>query len=97
MKNFEIQILYYTFAAIKKLTILTDKKKMIQTVVKRDGRIVGFNESKISGAIRKAMLHTEIGEDANLINQITDHIATRVKSQMTVEDLQEAVERELMK
>ena len=70
---------------------------MIQTVVKRDGRIVGFNESKISGAIRKAMLHTEIGEDANLINQITDHIATRGKSQMTVEDIQDAVERELMK
>ena len=66
---------------------------MIQTVVKRDGRIVGFNESKISGAIRKAMLHTEIGEDANLINQITDHIATRGKSQMTVEDIQDAVER----
>ena len=31
---------------------------MIQTVVKRDGRIVGFNEQKIMAAIRKAMLHT---------------------------------------
>ena len=31
---------------------------MIQTVVKRDGRIVGFNEQKISGAIRKSMLNT---------------------------------------
>ena len=29
---------------------------MIQTVVKRDGRIVGFNEQKIKAAIRKAML-----------------------------------------
>lgn len=28
---------------------------MIQTVVKRDGRIVGFNEQKIMAAIRKAM------------------------------------------
>ena len=27
---------------------------MIQTVVKRDGRIVGFNEQKIMAAIRKA-------------------------------------------
>lgn len=26
---------------------------MIQTVVKRDGRIVGFNEQKIMAAIRK--------------------------------------------
>ena len=29
---------------------------MIQTVKKRDGRIVGFNEQKIAAAIRKAML-----------------------------------------
>ena len=36
---------------------------MIQTVVKRDGRIVGFNEQKIMAAIRKAMLHTDQGED----------------------------------
>ena len=36
---------------------------MIQTVVKRDGRIVGFNEEKIVTAIRKAMLHTDKGED----------------------------------
>ena len=34
---------------------------MIQTVVKRDGRIVGFNEEKIATAIRKAMLHTDNG------------------------------------
>ena len=33
---------------------------MIQTVVKRDGRIVGFNEEKIIAAIRKAMLHTDV-------------------------------------
>lgn len=32
---------------------------MIQTVVKRDGRIVGFNEQKIMAAIRKAMISTE--------------------------------------
>ena len=29
---------------------------MIQTVLKRDGRVVGFNEQKIAAAIRKAML-----------------------------------------
>ena len=29
---------------------------MIQTVLKRDGRVVGFNEEKIATAIRKAML-----------------------------------------
>ena len=36
---------------------------MIQTVVKRDGRIVGFNEQKVMAAIRKAMMTTDKGED----------------------------------
>ena len=70
---------------------------MIQTVIKRDGRIVGFNEEKIIAAIRKAMLHTEQGEDAQLIRQITDRIACTGKEQMSVEQIQDAVEMELMK
>ena len=70
---------------------------MIQTIVKRDGRIVGFNEQKIMAAIRKAMLHTDKGEDERLLYQITDHIAQRGDSQMTVEQIQDAVEVELMK
>ena len=70
---------------------------MIQTVVKRDGRIVGFNEEKIGAAIRKAMLRTEGGEDPLLIRQITDRIAMRGKAQMTVEEIQDMVEMELMK
>ena len=70
---------------------------MIQTVVKRDGRIVGFNEQKIMAAIRKAMLHTDKGEDISLIEQITDHVAYRGNSQMSVEAIQDAVELELMK
>ena len=51
---------------------------MIQTVVKRDGRIVGFNKEKIAAAIRKAMLTTEQGEDEKLINQIADRIEFRI-------------------
>ena len=70
---------------------------MIQTVVKRDGRIVGFNEEKIITAIRKAMMHTEKGEDMQLIRQITDHISFKGNAQMTVEAIQDAVEMELMK
>ena len=70
---------------------------MIQTVVKRDGRIFGFNEEKIITAIRKAMLHTDKGEDMSLIRQITDHISFRGDAQMTVEAIQDMVEMELMK
>lgn len=71
--------------------------QMIQTVVKRDGRIVGFNEQKIMAAIRKAMMHTEKGEDDALVQKITDHISIHGKSQMTVEKIQDSVEMELMK
>ena len=70
---------------------------MIQTVVKRDGRIVGFNEQKIAAAIRKAMLTTDAGEDNELISKITDRVTMRGKSQMTVEEIQDMVEDELMK
>ena len=70
---------------------------MIQTVLKRDGRIVGFNEEKIVTAIRKAMLHTDKGEDMQLIRQITDHISFKGDAQMTVEAIQDLVEMELMK
>ena len=70
---------------------------MIQTVVKRDGRVVGFNEQKIMCAIRKAMMHTDKGEDQQLVQEITDHITFRGKAQMTVEAIQDMVEVELMK
>ena len=70
---------------------------MIQTVVKRDGRVAGFNEEKIKAAIRKAMLQTSRGEDEGLIQRISDRIGMCGKDQMTVEEIQDQVELELMK
>lgn len=70
---------------------------MILTVIKRDGRIVGFNEEKIKAAIRKAMLSTEKGEDNDLLCQISDRISYIGKEQMSVEEIQDLVEIELMK
>ena len=69
---------------------------MIQVVVKRDGRVVGYNEEKIKAAIRKAMLTTELGEDEGLIQKIADRISARGQERMTVEDIQDMVELELM-
>lgn len=70
---------------------------MIQTVLKRDGRVVGYNEEKIKAAIRKAMLQTPLGEDEALIQKITDRIGITGKEQMSVEEIQDRVEVELMK
>lgn len=73
------------------------QKQMIQTVVKRDGRVAGYNEEKIKAAIRKAMLTTEMGEDEALIQKITDRVGMSGKERMTVEEIQDRVEIELMK
>ena len=70
---------------------------MIQTVVKRDGRIVGFNREKIAAAIRRAMLTTEAGEDEVLVYKIVDRIELKGKEQSSVEAIQDMVELELMK
>ena len=70
---------------------------MIHTVIKRDGRVAGYNEEKIKAAIRKAMLTTEMGEDEALIQRITDRIGMTGNNQMTVEEIQDRVEIELMK
>ena len=70
---------------------------MIQVVVKRDGRVVGYNEEKIKAAIRKAMFQTEKGEDEALIQRIADKIGARGKERMSVEEIQDQVELELMR
>ena len=57
------------------------------TVVKRDGRVVGFNEEKIIAALRRAMLHTDKGEDMELASSIADRVAFRGAEQMTVEEI----------
>ena len=69
---------------------------MIQTVVKRDGRIVGFKEEKIASAIHKAMSHTSLGVDSALIDEITARISSKGNTQMSVEEIQDMVEMELM-
>ncbi len=93
--------IFASFLGLETRTIplnnFTLHNKMIQTVIKRDGRIVGFNEEKIKAAIRKAMLQTRQGEDEALIHRITDRISISGNEQMSVEEIQDRVEMELMK
>ena len=70
---------------------------MIKNVVKRDGRIVPFNNQKIVAAILKAMVTTDAGEDIVLAAQIADRISRSESEQMSVEEIQDCVEMELMK
>ena len=70
---------------------------MVKHVVKRDGRLVDFNNQKIVAAILKAMNVTDTGEDIVLAAKIADAISKIEKDQMGVEEIQDCVEFELMK
>lgn len=64
-------------------------------VIKRDGRIVEFEKSKISDAILKAMNETDsISKD--LANRIANEISKIETEYLNVEDIQDLVEEKLM-
>ena len=69
---------------------------MIKQVKKRDGRIVEFNNQKIVAAILKAMAVTDDGEDIILAAKIADAISKNQREVMSVEEIQDCVEMELM-
>ena len=69
---------------------------MVKHVVKRDGRLVEFNNQKIVAAILKAMDVTEGGEDIVLAAQIAHSISNLEREEMSVEEIQDCVEVELM-
>ena len=69
---------------------------MVKHVVKRDGRVVIFDKRKIVDAILKAMDVTEGGEDIVLAAEIAAAISKIEVDNMSVEDIQDQVENELM-
>ena len=67
---------------------------MIKTVIKRDGRQVDFNKDKIKKAILKAMKSADHVDET-----VADKIATEIENStkdLSVEDIQDLVERKLM-
>ena len=69
---------------------------MVKYVIKRDGRVVEFDKRKIVDAILKAMDVTEAGEDIVLAAEIAAVISKIETESMSVEDIQDNVEMELM-
>lgn len=65
-------------------------------VIKRDGRLIEFDKSKISDAILKAMSHTALGQDIEIAKQIAQEITDETKETISVEDIQDLVEKKLM-
>ena len=69
---------------------------MVKHVVKRDGRVVIFDKRKIVDAVLKAMDVTEEGEDIVLAAEIASAVSKIDADHMSVEDIQDQVEFELM-
>ena len=71
---------------------------MIDKIIKRDGRIVEYDEKKIYNAILKAFNETKNvkPEDYECINRIVREISNIDKEEMNVEEIQDIVENKLM-
>jgi len=65
-------------------------------VIKRDGRLIEFNKSKIADAILKAMNHTVKGQDIKIAKEIAQDISDSIKETVSVEQIQDLVEKKLM-
>lgn len=70
----------------------------IMQVIKRNGNIVDFDQTKIATAIEKANCEVKPGERASKkeIDEIIDYILSLDKKRMLVEDIQDIIEEKLM-
>lgn len=69
---------------------------MLKKVIKRDGAKVNFEPSKIVNAVRAAMSRTDSGVDEDLIEKIKLSISNLDKETMSVDEIQDIVEKKLM-
>lgn len=73
---------------------------MIKSIVKRDGRVVLYDESKIANAVYKALLAAGV-DDFSAAAAVANTVGTELEKQKgalppTIEEIQDAVERALM-
>ncbi|MEM3113816.1 MAG: ribonucleotide reductase N-terminal alpha domain-containing protein, partial [Nitrososphaerota archaeon] len=74
----------------------------VRKVIKRDGRVVDFDENRIREAVRKAMLHVNMYDEVTL-RQVVDYILKIIAEKFGsekiphVEEIQDIVELSLVK
>ena len=74
---------------------------MIKSIIKRDGRVVLYDESKIASAILKALAAAGVGDESTA-RKIADEVQIRLagtcgENPPRIEQIQDAVEKELMR
>ena len=66
-------------------------------ITKRDGKSEAFSIDKIRNAVTKAYRASGIQEDSNTIGRMAEQVASAITGQqITVEEIQDLVEKELM-
>lgn len=72
---------------------------MIKVIVKRDGREEPYNQDKVRNAVSKAFIEIDGSitlSDEDIIRKITNEISDLKNKKMTVEEVQDVVEKKLM-
>ena len=71
---------------------------MIKKVTKRDGRLVDFNQEKITNAILKAAKATGEFKDKKIVKELTAKVLKKIekKTNISVEEIQDSVEDTLI-
>lgn len=69
---------------------------MVKRVIKRDGSVESFDPGRIEQAVRNAMMRTDKGIDAELAGTIAQSVSSSWKEQISVEEIQDLVEKKLM-
>ena len=72
---------------------------MVMTVIKRNGMKVAFDKNKISNAIKKAFQDIDNKTETEIqtcCDKIATEIANSPKESLTVEEIQDMVEKKLM-
>ena len=75
---------------------------MIKSIIKRDGRVVSFDQSKIAAAIMKSFIAGNSQKTAETADELADLVVKelekdeKIPSTPTVEQIQDMVERVLI-
>ena len=69
---------------------------MLKKVIKRDGAKVDFDPSKVVNAVSAAMSRTDAGVDDDLVEKIKLSISNIDKDVLSVDEIQDIVEKKLM-
>lgn len=80
-------------------TLTTEQLPISMRLIRRNGQVVPWNQNKIEIAVRKAFLELEINSEPaiDIADGVTENLIKKGQSFVNIEDVQDAVQEELMR